>query len=135
MTMATVNYGFSIQVSGGPQIVASQAATIEAYDKIDVVVDPGAADLVVEIQPGAATQVRLLAISSTLYGSEISYKVADGGGDKGPYTLDAPQFFSGGAVGVFGVPPRTLKFSNAHSAGDPAKKAAVQIFVCRDATP
>ena len=30
--MATVNYGFSIQVSGGPQIANTRATTLEAYE-------------------------------------------------------------------------------------------------------
>ena len=133
--MATVNYGFSIQVAGGPQLVQSRATTVQAYDKIEVLLDPGTIDLVVDVQPGAASQVVLLAISSSLNDDKVTYKVADGGGDKGPFTLDSPQFFSGGAVAVFGASPKTLKFSNAHPAGDPTKEAAIEIFVGRDATP
>jgi len=133
--MATVNYGYSIQVTGGPQIAQARATTVQAYDKIEVSVDPGATDVVVDVQPGAASQVVLLALSSSLNDDKITYKVADGGGDKGPFKLDAPQLFTGGAVAVFGAPPKTLKFSNAHPANDPTKKAAIEIFVGRDATP
>ena len=133
--MATVNYGFSIQVTGGPQIAQARATTVQAYDKIEVSVDPGAIDVVVDVQPGAASQVVLLALSSSLNDDKVTYKVADGGGDKGPFKLDSPQFFTGGAVAVFGASPKTLKFSNAHPAGDPTKKAAIEIFVGRDATP
>jgi hypothetical protein len=132
--MATVSYGFSIQVTGGPQISNTKLATVEAYDKVEVKLDPGATDVVVDVQPGATGQIALLAISSSLYSPKITYKVADGGGDKGPFALDAPHFFSGGAVGVFGAAPKTLKFSNALPTGA-ANKAAIEIFVARDATP
>ena len=132
--MATVNYGFSIQVTGGPQIANTKVTTVEAYDKVEVKLDPGATDVVVDVQPGATSQISLLAISSSLYDTKLTYKVADGGGDKGPFTLDAPHFFSGGAVGVFGVAPKSLKFSNALPAG-PSNKATIEIFVGRDATP
>jgi hypothetical protein len=132
--MATVSYGFSIQVTGGPHITNTNVATIEAYDKVEVKLDPGAADVVVDVQPGATGQIALLAISSSLYAAKITYKVADGGGDKGPFALDAPHFFSGGAVGVFGAAPKAFKFSNALPPG-PANKATIEIFVARDATP
>jgi len=132
--MATVSYGYSIQVTGGPQITNTKLATVDAYDRVEVKLDPGAADVVVDVQPGATGQVALLAISSSLYAPQITYKVADGSGDKGPYALDAPHFFSDGAVDVFGIAPKTLKFSNALPAGA-ANKATIDIFVARDATP
>ena len=48
--MAKVNYGYSIQVTGGPQIAQSRATTVQAYDKIDISLDPGATDVVVSMR-------------------------------------------------------------------------------------
>src|SRR4051794_24537329 len=126
--MATVNYGFSIQVSGGPQVGQSKTATIEAYDKVEIKLEGGATDIAVDVQPGAASQVILLAITSSLYGPKIPYKVPAGGGDRAPFTLDPPHFFPGGAIAMIGVARKTLKFPNALPA-DPANKATIEVFV------
>jgi hypothetical protein len=134
--MTKVNFSYSIQITGGPTIARAFATNVDAYDKIELTLDPGAADVVVDVQPGAASQVGLLALSSSLNDDKVTYKVTDGvAADKGPFTLDAPQLFSGGAIAAIGVAPKTLKFSNAHPAGDPTKKATIEIFVGRDATP
>jgi hypothetical protein len=133
--MTKVNYSYSIQIAGGPTIARAFATNVDAYDKIELTLEPGATDVVVDVQPGAVSQVGLLALSSSLNDDKVTYKVTDGGADKGPFTLDAPQLFSGGAIAAIGASPKTLKFSNAHPAGDPTKKAMIEIFVGRDATP
>lgn len=133
--MTKINFSYSIQITGGPTMARASTADVDAYDKIELTLDSGAADVVVDVQPGAATQVQLLALSSSLYDGKVTYKVSDGAADKGPFTLDAPQLFSGGAIAAIGVAPKSLKFSNAHPAGDPTKNATIEIFVGRDATP
>lgn len=137
--MTTVNLALSIQVVGGPQLAVSKAKSIEAYDKTDVVIDPGGAaapEKTVDIQPSSAAQVSLIVIKSNLYGPEITYKASDGTTDSAAITLDEPQIMLGsGAVGLLGVAPKILKFKNTHPAGDAGKKATIEILVGRDATP
>jgi hypothetical protein len=135
--MTNLNAAASFQIPGGPTLAVAATLAIEAYDRIDVTVAPGASDKVVEIQPGAAGRVQLLVIKSSLYDAKISYTVSDGTDDSDPVTLDAPQTFIGaGAVGLFGIdPPSLLKFSNAFTGPDPTKEARIEILVGRDATP
>ena len=137
--MTTVNLALSIQVVGGPQLAVSTTKSVEAYDKTEVVIDPGGASAVeklVYIQPGSAAQVSLLLIKSDLYGPEITYKASDGTTDSDAITLDEPQVMLGsGSVSLLGVAPKILKFKNTHPAGDAGKKATIEILVGRDATP
>ncbi len=132
--MANLSWTVSVQVSGGPTISASrQSKPLEAYDRIDVVVDPGTTTGTpkeVEIQPGTASRVTLILIKSSLYAPELTFKASDGTTDSDAVKVDEPQLFAGGAVELFGVDPKSLKFSNTTD-----KPAAVEIFVGRDATP
>ena len=137
--MTTVNVAVSIQVVGGPQLAISKTKQVEAYDKTDVVIDPGGAGAVeklVYIQPGSAAQVSLILIKSDLYGPEITYKASDGTTDSDAIILDEPQImFGSGSVALLGVAPKILKFKNTYPAGDASKKATIEILVGRDATP
>ena len=114
--MTTINAAASFAVPGGPTLVVNSAISAEAYDRIDIEVNPGYSDKSVEVQPGAAAQVRLLVIKSSLYGAEIKYHARDGTTDSDEVTLDGP-----------------LQFSNTNT--DPAKKTQIEILVGRDATP
>ena len=132
--MTTISASASFQVPGGPTLALTSAIAAEAYDKIDIVLDAGATDIIVEIQPGPAARLRLLVIKSSLYGSEIKYVVSDGTAVAPAVTLDGPQMFIGpGVIGLFTVAPKNIKFSNANTAVD--KKAQIEILVGRDATP
>jgi hypothetical protein len=132
--VTTINAAASFAVPGGPTLVVNSVITAEAYDRIDIEVNPGDTDKRVEIQPGAAAQIRLLVIKSSLYGSQITYHARDGTTDSDDVTLDGPQVFIGaGAIALFAVAPKMLEFSNTNS--DPAKKAQIEILVGRDATP
>lgn len=136
--MASVTYGMSVQVAGGPQIAVTRSGSTEAYEKVDVTIDPGgagAAAVTVDLQPGSAAQIQMMLIKSSLYGSEITYVASNGTTDSSEIPLTEPQFFLGGALALFGVNPTQLKFKNKHTAGDTTKKAAIEIFVARDATP
>src|SRR5262245_50246278 len=135
--MATVNLTLGIQAVAGPQMTFARSIEVEAYDKIEIKLDPGgnaAPEVPVEIQPGAATKVALLAIQSSVLGKEIVYR-ANGGGNNNsdPVALDQPQIFVGDAIALFGVDPIVLKFKNKFPAGDPTKKATIEIFVGRQA--
>ncbi len=137
--MTTVNLAVSIQVVGGPQVAISKTKTIEAYDRTEVVIEPGGAGATekrVDIQPSSAAQVSLIVIKSDLYGPEITFKASDGTTDSAAIVLDEPQIMLGsGAVGLLGVAPKILKFKNTHPTGDASKKATIDILVGRDATP
>ena len=110
---------------------AADAQAVEATDSVVVVVAPATTDKVVDLQPGAASAIRLLVIKASTYGPDLTYKVSDGTTDSGSITLDAPQIFSGGNASLFGRDPHQLKFSNASTVNE----ATVQVLVARDATP
>lgn len=128
-----INWTFSVQVAGGPQIASSQPLTVEAYDKIDVNI-PGGDDATpgtatVDVQPSGAGQVQLFLMTSSLYDAKLSYKV-DGVTE---VTFDAPLLLLGkGAVKLLGTTQKKFVFTN--TAGT-AKPANVKILVGRDATP
>ncbi|AGK51780.1 MULTISPECIES: hypothetical protein [Burkholderia] len=127
--MANLNWSLSLQVTGGPTINAGQdGLSVEGVDTIDVTIDAGDADKVVQIQPGAAGHVHVLAVKSDLYNSKLSFKASDGATDSAKVVLDAPQLYAGGATALFGIDPKQLKLSNAGAAA-----AHVTIFVARDA--
>lgn len=130
--MANISWSFNIQVNGGPTITASAAPRpVEATDRIEIAVSPGEDKKVVDIQPCDANAIQLLLIKSSNYGSEFSFKAGDGKKDSDAVTLDAPQIFTARSIGVFGVAPRQLKFTNASS----DQTINVEIFVARHATP
>lgn len=135
--MTTINWSFNIQVAGGPQIALSKSKSVEAYDKIEVVIDPvgkGGAEKVVDIQPGGAAQVNFLLIKSNLY-TELTYTVSDGTKNSSPIALDEPQVYLGvGAISLLNVAPKSIKFKNENTT-DSNKKAEIEILVGRDATP
>lgn len=132
--MTTINATASFQVPGGPTLALTSTIAVEAYDRIDVTVNPGDSGKQVEIQPGSASQIRLLVIKASLYGAKLSYVVGNGSTDSTPVILDGPQLFIGkGGVSLFGVDPKVIKFSNTET--DSAKAAQIEILVGRDATP
>lgn len=130
--MATLTWSMTVLVSGSSSISISRAPiAVEATDRIEVLIAPGDTAKVVEIQPGVATAVHALLVTSTGYGSHLTFVVSDGTTDSSAVTLDSPQVFSGGSIAVFGVAPRRLKFTNSST----DKPATVEILVGRDATP
>jgi hypothetical protein len=135
--MATVTLSVSIQASGGPQLSSSRPISVQAYDKVEVSLDPGgtaATEVVVQLQPGAADHVAVLALTSSLYSDKITYKVNDGTADSPEVALDQPQVFTGGAISFIGKDPKVIKLKNTFPASDATKKAQIEIFVARKAT-
>ena len=130
--MATINLALNVQVVGGPKVLISKSQSVEAYDKIEVVIDTGVPEKTVEIQPGGTTQVSFLLIESSVYSSDLEYVVSEGeSNNSSAITLDQPHVYFGiGAVSALGVAPKTLKFTN-----NSGKQAAIGILVGRDATP
>lgn len=130
--MATISWNLAIQASGqAPISVSTNPQPVEAIDRVVVTLEPGDSDKLIEIQPGGATAIALMAITSDRYGAAFSFKASDGSSDSAPITLDAPQIYSNGSVALFGLDPMQLKLSNTSS----DQTAAVEIFVARDATP
>jgi len=107
------------------------AQPVEATDRIEVTIDPGDTDKVVDIEPGGAASIQLRLVKSTRYGTPFSFKASDGSTDSSAVTLDGPQVYIGGSVALFGLDPHQLKFTNT----SPDQSAAIAIFVARDATP
>ncbi len=139
--MATINLTLNVQVVGGPKVLISKPKSVEAYDKIEVVVDSDGIEKSVEIQPGATTQVNFLLIKSSVYSQAeppdpptLTYKVNDRTSDfpaSDGIELDEPHLYLGrGAVSTLTVAPKIFKFTN--SSGE---QAAIEILVGRDATP
>ncbi|MDJ0675857.1 MAG: hypothetical protein QNJ36_10825 [Calothrix sp. MO_167.B42] len=139
--MATINLTLNLQVAGGPKVLISKPKSVEAYDKIEVVVKPGATSKSVEIQPGATTQVNFLLIKSSVYSQAdpdptLTYKVNNGTEDDdfpagSGIELDEPHLYLGrGAVSILEKDPNILKFTN-----NTGEQAAIEILVGRDATP
>jgi hypothetical protein len=131
----SLSWSLDVAVINGPQFSQSQAATFDAYDKIDVVVPaagagnnppPGAAT--VEVQPGGAGQVQFLLLTSSVYDPLLTFKVDGGAAVK----FDAPLLLAGaGAVALLGATQKQFAFSNALS---PATAVTVSILVGRKAT-
>ncbi len=126
-----------VEVAGSGTSSATITTGADAFGKIEVTVPaasgspPVAGTLEVEVQPGGLGQVQLLFITAGAYSKQLSYVVDDGGGVSPPetVTLDAPQLFVGGAVGLLGA-VKEIEFANATAAD-----VDVQILVGRDATP
>lgn len=134
--MAIINWALTVQIVDGPSPVISKSKTVQAYDKIEVTIEPGSSNQTVEIQPGSATSLNFLLIKSSVYDPNLSYFVSDGTTDSSTIiTLDEPHFYLGaGAISILGLAPKILKFTNT-LATDPTNKAAIEILVGRDATP
>lgn len=133
--MVNIKVQFSAQFSGGPKVSISKDNEVEAYNKIEVAIEPQQ-DQVVEVAQG---QISFLLIQSNLYSSseaKLTYKV----GDK-EIELDQPQIFLGaGAVSLLGQDLKQMTFSNKYPAptADEDKdknRAEIEILVGRDATP
>ena len=131
--MATINLALNVQVVGGPKVLISKSQSVEAYDKIEVAIEPDGEKKSVNVQPGDAAQVSFLLIQSSVYSSALNYIVseAEPPQDSSGIALDQPHVYFGiGAVSALGVAPKTLTFIN-----NSGKQAAIEILVGRDAMP
>lgn len=122
-----INWTLNVQVVAGPKISASGPITVDAYDKIQVTVDDGAQDKVVEVQPGPEGRVQFLFIDPKPSGDALTYKVNNAGD---AIKLDAQQLFMGdGAVRLLGGAPESLSFTNGLG-----EAASIEILVGRNVT-
>ena len=133
--MATINLALNVQVVGGPTVLISKSQSVEAYDKIEVMIEADSEGKSVEIQPGAAGNVSFLLIKSSVYSSDIKYVVKESKDEEAdPLTaiaLDEPHLYLGkGAISALGKSPKILQFTNSTTTSTPA---AIEILVGRDA--
>lgn len=131
--MSRITMTSSVAIAGGQTVTATSGVIeAEATGQVDVNLAADDTEVVVEIQPSASTQIHVLLLSSTFYGSDLTYVFSDGTTDAADtLTLDGPQLFSAGNLGAIGVNPTQIKLTMASSGQD----ATVSIFVARDATP
>jgi hypothetical protein len=129
--MPNVSWTLTVQIGGGSSVATSaDPVDVEAVDRIEVEVAAGAADQVVEMQPGAAAQVSLLHVRASEYSDNLTFKVSDDAGDTAAVHLTEPQLYTAGAIALFARAPKSLKVSNAGVA-----PVTLEILVARDATP
>ncbi len=115
----TIQWSMTAQIPNGSRIITSQVVEIEAYDSIKLNVDGNVSDVEVELQPGGASQVKVLIITSDQYGDNLSYKVNAVGNSE--IIIDQPQTLMGeGVVGLLDPAPAD-------------ETAAIEILVGRDA--
>ncbi len=124
----TITWSAQIDVAAGPRLPANGSIDVEAYDRIAITLEAGAAGVDVELQPGGAGQVVLLMVKASEYDPAITYS-ADGGGTA--FALDAPLILIGaGAIDLLGGPPNTFQWDNGTVAA-----VHIDIFIGRKATP
>lgn len=109
-----------------PLQLAQLGFDAEAIDQIGVHLEPGGGARSVEVHPGTADALKLLAIELSRYDAGVTYKV-NGAGSAVPIT--GPQLFSGGATALFAAAIATLEFA------EPSEAVDVRLLAVRDATP
>ena len=131
--MFTINTSASVQVADGPSFSTSSKFDMEAYDRLDVRVKPGVT--LIDLQPGAATQIRVFGIKASVYDEsanldKLFYVLSAAQKDSSPVPLDAPQLYVGaGAMRLFNVDkPTTVKLTNNLT---PAAEVRIEIVVGR----
>jgi hypothetical protein len=124
-----IKYSLTFQVVNGTSIPVSGEVEPEAYEKIQLTVPAGAADLSTNLQPSGTKLADFLLIKSSKYGDSLTYKVNNAGATA--IALDGPHVFIGsGAVAILDTDPTQLLFSNGL-----ADDVTIDILLGRDATP
>jgi hypothetical protein len=124
----TIIIDIAAAVASGPTIKAGRTVVVDGYDKLSVSVPDGASGLEVDIAPGGAGSVKLLLVTSSAYGDDLTYTV---NADATEHALDQPHVLTGaGAVALLDAAASKLSFSNGLGSD-----ADVQILIGRDATP
>lgn len=131
--MPDIKWNLGVKVTGGPSLARADSVAVDAYDKLEVTVPGGEANLEVQVVPADAN-VQFLMVTTTPLGDDpvdATYRVNDVAGDE--HALDSPLLLliGGGAVGLLGGAPRLLFITN----NSAAQAVAVEILVGRDPTP
>lgn len=129
--MPELAWSVTIQIAGGASTAtAAPTSPVDAVDRVEVDIDDGAADRVVELQPGSSARVRLLHVRASKYGKELTFKASDGANDSDVVTLTEPALFTAGSIALLKHDPKTLKVSN--GTGEAVR---VEVLVARNALP
>jgi len=131
--MAVITWTVKAEIANGPSFSKSTNMTVEAYEKIDVVIPAGGQDVEVTVDGGGLQflAIRVDTPSPLPAPSQLKYAVNDAAAD--PVALDqAVQLMVGeGLIGLLGANPLESLFFSNDAAGD----ATISILVGRDATP
>jgi len=125
----TITVSLDVRLGSGPAWAVTRQIPVDAIDIVDILVEHGAADVEVPIQPGGA--VRLMLLTADPPSEELTYKTSSGGSET--YTLDQPHLLMGeGGIGMLegSASPTSLFFSKSG-----ASDARVSILVGRDLGP
>ena len=128
-----ITYTLDIQAAAGPHLSTAGTNVVKAYDKVHVTLDDGGQDVEVNTQPSDNGPTQFMAIFSTEYGDQLTYKINATAND--PIVLDGPQVFIGaGAVslldtGTSAMPEPATKLFFTNSLGSPV---TIEILVGRD---
>lgn len=122
----TITLQHTVTVGGGPQIVASRALTLDAYDTLDVTIPADGAPHSVEVQPDDGAQLRLLTITAASYDPPLAWEADASGTTR---QLDQPVVLAGASLtSLVGTPANAIAFTN----GGPEDRT-VRILVGRQA--
>lgn len=127
-----VKWSTNVEVQNGPVFSFVGMVQPEAYEKIQVAVEPGDEGTAVSILPSADVKAQFLLIKATKYvapddtSKKLTYKVGDTERD-----LAGPLIMTDAAIlGLLGDDLSTVTFLNRMA--DPV---TVEILVCRNAGP
>lgn len=110
--MTAIKYSVDVQVAGGPRLTYNDALEVDAYDRLDIVIPEGNAATAVDVQPGGAGDVQLLAIRAGVADNKVQFQ--NGAGIW--VGLKSPVLLTGETVGILAAVPSTLTFRNALTA-------------------
>ena len=133
--MPEARWSVELAIADGPRVRSDSTLTIDGYDRITVTVpkaNGGAKTVTVQVQPGAAGAVTLLAVNASTYRIDdkvpLTYKVDGKPADAG-VALDGPLMLLGaGAVSLLPGPLNAIALTNSAKTD-----VVVDIVVGRDA--
>jgi hypothetical protein len=93
-----INVRAHVSVANGPSLAVRRQMTVDAIDKLTVVVPADTTEMAVDVQPSPGDMIRLLVVLSDVYSEALTYQVdVPNGSDPLPeLTIDAPRGVAGG---------------------------------------
>ncbi|MCM1565324.1 MAG: hypothetical protein NC238_05140 [Dehalobacter sp.] len=123
----------NIVIRNGPSINLFREIEVDAYEKINVDINDGDSDKEVDLWPSdTEEEVVLLAIVSSWYGEDLSYKVNEKVEDvtQKDFKLDQPHLLIGkSSVTMLDKKPKKLLFSYAKPSGESKAPDSVKIQI------
>lgn len=103
-----IDWSFNVNVPNGPTIPASNKLSVDAYDKIEVVISAGS-NKKVNVQPPDKAHLLLITVTDD-YDAALTYTVTGGVSD---VSLDGPHLFIGSGIEkLLGTTPEEFEFKN-----------------------